>query len=96
MIDIAELPEKVTLKVVKSESEVDITASSDTDILPHVPVTEPRKSWPDQLPIRHFAVDVQSVLQTGNTDFKRSRTILKLTKAQKHNILQTMARVILV
>ncbi|RXN22568.1 myosin heavy fast skeletal muscle-like protein [Labeo rohita] len=38
LIDIQELPEKGTLKVVRSESDAGSLASSDTEILPHVPV----------------------------------------------------------
>ncbi|KAK7878991.1 hypothetical protein WMY93_034177 [Mugilogobius chulae] len=38
LMDIDELPEKGTLRVVRSESDESSLASSDTDILPHVPL----------------------------------------------------------
>ena len=47
LVDIEELPEKGTLKVVRSESDDLSTASSDTDIRPHVPLTKRQKNWPD-------------------------------------------------
>lgn len=47
LLDIQELPEKGTLKVVRSESDVSSCASSDTDILPHVPLAQRLKCWPD-------------------------------------------------
>ena len=37
LVDIEELPEKGTLKVMRSESDDSSTRSSDTDTLPHVP-----------------------------------------------------------
>ncbi|KAK0155513.1 hypothetical protein N1851_002103 [Merluccius polli] len=44
LVDIQELPEKGTLRVVRPECDTSSTASSDTDILPHVQcVTAPEE-----------------------------------------------------
>lgn len=51
LVDIQELPEKGTLRVVRPEGDTSSAASSDTDILPQVPVVQRQKSWPD-----HFVV----------------------------------------
>ena len=91
LVDIEELPEKGTLKVVRSESDDLSTASSDTDILPHVPLTQRQKNWPDSFPVPTFSFEVEHVLEEGNSVFDRSGKTLKLTRAQKHNILEKMA-----
>ncbi|CAM4568429.1 unnamed protein product [Leuciscus chuanchicus] len=94
LIDIQELPEKATLKVVRSESDASSLASSDTEILPHVPVSERRKTWPDIFPLPTFSYEVQHVLEEGNIAYDRSGKTLKLSRAQKHNILESMASLI--
>ncbi|XDV25460.1 hypothetical protein PO909_029376 [Leuciscus waleckii] len=79
LIDIQELPEKATLKVVRSESDASSLASSDTEILPHVPVSERRKTWPDIFPLPTFSYEVQHVLEEGNIAYDRSGKMLKLS-----------------
>lgn len=90
LLDIQELPEKGTLKVVRSESDASSTGSSDTDILPHVPLGQRQKNWPDIL-ARTFSYEVEHVCAQGNAVFQSSGKTLKLTRAQKHNILENMA-----
>lgn len=96
LLDIAELPQKGTLKVVRSEGEDSSTASSDTDILPlpHVPLSHRQKSWPDGFPVPSFSYEVNSLLEEGNSVYEQSGKVLALTKSQKHNILEKMAEVI--
>uniref|UniRef100_A0AAY4CW59 Uncharacterized protein n=1 Tax=Denticeps clupeoides TaxID=299321 RepID=A0AAY4CW59_9TELE len=94
LIDIQELPEKGILKVVRSESDASSLASSNTEILPHVPVSERRKSWPDTFTVPTFSYEVEHVLEEGNIAYDRSGKTLKLSRAQKHNILESMASVI--
>lgn len=89
LVDIAELPEKDTLKVMRSESVS--TASSDTDILPHVPLTQRQKNWPDSFPVPKFSYEGEHILEKGNAAFEASGKTLALTRAQKHNILEHMA-----
>uniref|UniRef100_A0A672GEJ9 PB1 domain-containing protein n=1 Tax=Salarias fasciatus TaxID=181472 RepID=A0A672GEJ9_SALFA len=91
LVDIKELPEKGTLRVVRSESDASSCASSDTDILPHVPVSNRQKTWPDVFPVPTFSYEVEHVLAEGNDVFQRSGKTVKLNRAQKHNILETMA-----
>ncbi|XP_072561790.1 uncharacterized protein [Paramormyrops kingsleyae] len=94
LIDIQELPEKGTLKVVRSEFATSSLPSSDTEILPRVPVSERRKTWPDIFPVPTFSYEVEHVLEEGNIAYDRSGKTLKLSRAQKHNILESMASVI--
>ncbi len=88
LVDIQELPEKGTLKVMRSESDATSTASSDKDILPHVPLTQHQKNWLDCFPVPPFSYEVACALEEGNTAFERSGKMLKLTRSQKHNILE--------
>ena len=81
LVDIQELPEKGTLKVVRSESNASSTASADTDILPHVPLSQRQKNWPDCFHVPTFSYEVEHVLQEGNTVFERSGNRLKGPKS---------------
>ncbi|KAA0706351.1 hypothetical protein E1301_Tti019998 [Triplophysa tibetana] len=91
LVDIQELPEKVTLKMIRSESDTSSCASSDTDILPLVPISQHQKSWPDIFPVLTFSYEVEHVLKERNSAFATSAKTLKLTRSQKHNILENMA-----
>ncbi|KAJ0037217.1 hypothetical protein NL108_018637, partial [Boleophthalmus pectinirostris] len=94
LVDIDELPEKGTLKVVRSESDDSSVASSDTDILPHVPLHQRQKHWPSTFIVPVFPMDVEYVLEEGNKVFRDSGKTLKLTRNQKSNILDKMAETI--
>ena len=91
LLDIQELPEKGTLKVIRSGSDSSSTASSDTDILPHVPFTQRQKKWPDCFSLPTFSFEVEHVLQEGNTAFERTGKAFTLTRSQRHNILESLA-----
>lgn len=91
LVDIEELPVKGTLRVVRSENDTSSCASSDTDILPHVPVSHRLKTWPDVFPVPTFSYEMEHVLAEGNDLFESSGKTVKLNRAQKHNILETMA-----
>ncbi|KAF5902794.1 sterile alpha motif domain-containing protein 3-like isoform X1, partial [Clarias magur] len=93
LVDIEELPEKGTLTVMRSESDDASNASSDTDILPHVPLTQRQRNWPDTFLVPTFSFEVEYVLEEGNRVFERSGKTLKLTRSQKHNILEKMAEI---
>lgn len=67
LLDIQELSEKGTLKVVRSESDASSTGTSDTDILPHVPVAERLQSWPDASPVPAFSYEEEYILGDGDT-----------------------------
>lgn len=94
LVDIEELPEKATLKVMRPQSDESSTASSDTDILPHVPLTQRQKNWPDAFPVPTFSYEVEHVLEKGNRVFEASGQLVKLTRSQKHNVLESMAETI--
>ncbi|XP_059921953.1 uncharacterized protein LOC132468243 isoform X3 [Gadus macrocephalus] len=91
LVDVEDLPEKGTLRVVRSESDLSSCGSSDTDILPHVPVSQRQKTWPDVFPVPTFWYEVEHVLQEGNSVFESSGKTRKLSRAQKHNIIENMA-----
>lgn len=93
LVDIQELPQKATLKIIRSETDTSSSASSDTDILPLVPISQRQKSWPDIFPVPNFSYEVEHVLEEGNSAFATSGKTLKLTRSQKHNILENMAAV---
>jgi len=44
LVEVEDLPEKSTLRVVRSEGDQSSCGSSDTDILPHVPVSQRQKT----------------------------------------------------
>ncbi|XP_016363601.1 myosin heavy chain, fast skeletal muscle-like [Sinocyclocheilus anshuiensis] len=82
LVDVQDLPEKGTLKVVRSESDTYTNTSSNTDILPHVPVSQRQTTWPDIFPVPTFSYEVEHILEEGNVAFETSGTMLKLTRAQ--------------
>uniref|UniRef100_A0A673HB22 Uncharacterized protein n=1 Tax=Sinocyclocheilus rhinocerous TaxID=307959 RepID=A0A673HB22_9TELE len=67
-------------------------ASSDTDILPHVPLTQRQKNWPDFFPVPAFSYEVEHVFEEGNRVFESSGKTLKFTRSQKHNVLENIAQ----
>uniref|UniRef100_A0A673JJG8 Uncharacterized protein n=1 Tax=Sinocyclocheilus rhinocerous TaxID=307959 RepID=A0A673JJG8_9TELE len=80
LVDVQDLPEKGTLKV---------DQISDHNLIPTlIPTT-----WPDIFPVPTFSYEVEHILEDGNVAFETSGTMLKLTRAQKHNILENMAEV---
>lgn len=74
LVDIQECknPEKATFKMIGSESDTRSCASSDTDILPLVPIRQRQKSWPDIFPVPTFSYEVERVLEEGNSAFATS------------------------
>lgn len=94
LIDIDELPVKGTLKIIRSESDESSVASSDTEILPHVPPTQRQKHWPSTFVVPVFSFEVEHVLEEGNRVYRNSGKTLKLKKSQLHNVLDKMAETI--
>lgn len=94
LVDIQELPEKGTLRVIRPESDTLSTASSDTDILPHVPATQRQKSWPDYFVVPNFGYEMEHILEEGNHVYEQSGKLLKLKRCQKSEILKRMAETI--
>jgi len=92
LVDIQELPEKGTLRVVRPEGDTSSTASSDTDILPHVPVLQRQKSWPDHFVVPDFGYEMDHILEEGNRVYEESGKLLKLKRSQKSEILKKNGR----
>ncbi|CAL9695806.1 unnamed protein product [Knipowitschia caucasica] len=94
LIDIDELPEKGILRVVRTESDELSVASSDTDIMPHVPLEQRQKHWPNTFTVPVFSLDIEYVLQEAINVYRDSGKTLKLSRAQKHSILEKMAETV--
>uniref|UniRef100_A0A8C1ZMZ0 Uncharacterized protein n=1 Tax=Cyprinus carpio TaxID=7962 RepID=A0A8C1ZMZ0_CYPCA len=94
LLDIQELPEKSTLRVVRPEGDTSSTASTDTDILPHVSALQRQKSWPDRFVIPGFDYEMERILEEGNHVYEESGKLLKLKRSQKSEILKKMAEMI--
>lgn len=91
LVDIEELPQKAVLKVIRSESDVSSVASDDTIILPHAMTLDRAERWPDVFPLPTFSYEVELVLGEGNITYERTGKTLKLSRGQKHDILETLA-----
>ncbi|XP_056610178.1 uncharacterized protein LOC130427138 isoform X3 [Triplophysa dalaica] len=94
LVDIQELPEKGTLRVVRPEGDTSSTTSSDTDILPHAPALQRQKSWPDHFVVPGFGYEMEHILEEGNRVHEESGKLLKLKRSQKSEILKKMAETI--
>lgn len=91
LVDIEELPQKAIVKVVRRESDESSVASDDTIILPHAMTPERVDKWPQVFPIPTFSYEVELVLGEGDVAYERTGKVLKLTRGQKHDILETLA-----
>ncbi|XP_065813779.1 sterile alpha motif domain-containing protein 3-like isoform X2 [Labrus bergylta] len=91
LIDIEELPQKAVLKLVRSQSDASSIASDDTIILPHAMTPERTQRWPDVCPVPAFSYEVELILVEGNLNHERTGKTLKLSRGQKHDILETLA-----
>ncbi|KAM6978686.1 sterile alpha motif domain-containing protein 3-like isoform 2-T2 [Tautogolabrus adspersus] len=91
LVDIEELPQKAVLKLVRSESDASSIASDDTIILPHAMTPERAQRWPDVFPVPAFSYEVELILGEGNFNHERTGKTLKLSRGQKHDILETLA-----
>lgn len=78
-----ELP-KALLKVHRSESDNSSAATSDTEILPH--------ALADMFPVPLYSYNVEYSLEAGNAVYANNGQSLKITKYQKHDILENMAK----
>ncbi|KAF0046365.1 hypothetical protein F2P81_002894 [Scophthalmus maximus] len=92
LVDIEELPQKAVLKVVRSESDASSVASDDTIILPHAITPDRTERWPDVFPVPAFSYEVELILGSdGSVTYERTGKTVKLSRGQKHNILETIA-----
>ncbi|KAF6727052.1 Sterile alpha motif domain-containing protein 3 [Oryzias melastigma] len=100
LTDIAELPEKPTVKFIPLLELVPITTTSeilsdsnstaDTEILPHSS-QERQMPWPDFFEIPNFSVDVNYRLREADLLYLKDKTHLKISKELKHEILEKIS-----
>uniref|UniRef100_A0A8P4G4W2 Sterile alpha motif domain-containing protein 3 n=1 Tax=Dicentrarchus labrax TaxID=13489 RepID=A0A8P4G4W2_DICLA len=76
------------------EGDTSSTASSDTDLLPHVPALQRQKSWPDHFVVPGFGYEIEHILEEGNRVYEESGQLLKLKRSHKSEILKKMAETI--
>lgn len=98
--DIADLPEKPTIKVIpvlelvpvsaSAESFDDNQSTGDTEILSQSS-QERQTQWPELFEVPNFSVDVEYRLRQANLLYFRDGTHLKVTKDLKHEILERLA-----
>uniref|UniRef100_A0A3P9LXJ5 PB1 domain-containing protein n=1 Tax=Oryzias latipes TaxID=8090 RepID=A0A3P9LXJ5_ORYLA len=91
LVDIEELPQKAVLKIVRPVSDTSSIASDDTIILPHAMTPERIDKWPQVFPMPTFSYEVELILSEGNSTYQRTGKSLKLTRGQKHDILEALA-----
>ncbi|XP_072568849.1 sterile alpha motif domain-containing protein 3-like isoform X2 [Paramormyrops kingsleyae] len=91
LLDIEELAQKVVLKVIRSETDASSVASDGTIILPHAITPDRTERWPDVFPVPTFSYEVELILGEGNVAYERTGKTLKLSRGQKHDILETLA-----
>lgn len=94
LLDIEELPQKAVVKVVRPESDGSSVASDDTIILPHAMTPDRVERWPQDFPIPTFSYEVELILGEGDVAYvayERTGKALKLSRGQKHDILETLA-----
>nr|XP_046241968.1 uncharacterized protein LOC124057602 isoform X2 [Scatophagus argus]XP_046262946.1 uncharacterized protein LOC124068599 [Scatophagus argus] len=100
LTDIADLPEKPTIKVIPLLELVPISASAeissdthsttDTEILSPSP-QERQIGWPEFFDIPNFSVDVEYRLRQADLLYVKDRTLFKVSKEVKHEILEKLA-----
>nr|XP_054590080.1 uncharacterized protein LOC129154312 [Nothobranchius furzeri] len=95
LVDIEDLPEKGTLQVVRSEVDNVSLQSSDTEILPHAPISNRLKTWPDNFSVPTFSYEVEHLLQEANAAYEQSGKTITLTRSQKSSILESMATAVM-
>lgn len=91
LLDIEELPQKAVVKVVRPQSDDSSVASDDTIILPHAMTPDRVERWPQDFPIPTFSYEVELILGEGDVAYERTGKALKLSRGQKHDILETLA-----
>lgn len=90
LMDIEELPHKVTMHLLVEGGDTSSTA--DTEILSEVSSRERLSRWPpDVFPVPTFALEVDLKLREGNAAFERNGKHHQLSRGQKHHILVKVA-----
>ena len=92
LVNIEDLPSIATVKLVKV-TELDLSSAStdDTVLLSDIESPERLCRWPEVFVVPTFSYEVEFTLREGNCAFEKEDKILRLTRNQKHNILDVMA-----
>ncbi|XP_039621640.1 uncharacterized protein LOC120537072 [Polypterus senegalus] len=95
LVDIKELPQKSVLHITFEEDFSSSSSVASTEILSDVSSPERLTRWPlDLFPVPTFSFDVELKLREGNAEFEKTGRPLKLTRDQKHDILDKLASTI--
>ncbi|XP_041758648.1 uncharacterized protein LOC121586198 [Coregonus clupeaformis] len=89
---IEDLPSpRATVKVlpIRRDTDLGLAGLSATELQDAPP--ERLGRWPEVFVIPTFSMEVEFALREGNCAYLRHETVLKITKGQKHNILDRMA-----
>ncbi|XP_020359725.2 uncharacterized protein LOC109906433 [Oncorhynchus kisutch] len=74
---------------IRRDTDLGLTGLSATELQAAPP--ERLGRWPEVFVIPTFSVEVEVALREGNCAYLRHETVLKITRDQKHNILDRMA-----
>ncbi|XDV31329.1 hypothetical protein PO909_034038 [Leuciscus waleckii] len=88
--DIADLPEKPTIKVIPVQSLDDSHSTGDTEIISQSS-QERQTQWPELFDVPNCSVDVEYRLRQANLLYPRDGTHLKVRKDLKHEVLERLA-----
>lgn len=89
--NIDELPSKATVKLIKTlELDVHSTDTEETALAVDTSSSKRTSIWPDVFDPPTFSYDVEFALREGNSEYVKEGKHLKLTRDQKHNILERM------
>lgn len=93
LINIEDLPSKATIKVVRFFDSDQSSTSTDDTLLLSDNTDSPERlcRWPEVFVIPTFSYEVEYALREGNSTFLKEEKTLKLSRDQKHNILDVMA-----
>lgn len=93
LVNIEDLPSKATIKILRViESDLSSTSTDDTSLLSDNTESPERLCrWPDIFVVPNFSYEVEYTLREGNSANTRDGSTVRLTRDQKHNILDVMA-----
>uniref|UniRef100_A0A3P8TPC2 Sterile alpha motif domain-containing protein 3-like n=1 Tax=Amphiprion percula TaxID=161767 RepID=A0A3P8TPC2_AMPPE len=93
LVNIEDLPSRATVKVVRLiQSDLSSTSTDDTIILSdNTDSPEHACRWPETFVVPTFSYEVEYALREGNCTFVKEGKTLRLSRDQKHNILDVMA-----
>lgn len=97
LVNIEDLPSKATIKIIRLiESDQSSTSTDDTLLLSDSTdssLIAPDRlcRWPEVFVVPTFSYEVEYALREGNSAFVKDEEMIRLTRDQKHNILEVMA-----